>query len=289
MLRPISRFVEAWRYWGWRTVMLCFLAGPIAWATGYAMLSSLGGMDRQTQTLDWQAWSAALNEPGIVGSLAYSLTVAVVVTAVVSLISLGLLIVLPTIRQRPTFLLSLMVLLGTPALVLSQMVASTLGPGGWLARWGAYVGLIESTSEFPVLINDRYSVGMLLAIVLSLLPLTMLYFSQLWNAMQLDRRCQLAQSLGAALWQARLQVALPMLVWRGRSLLMLVFILALGSFEAPLLLGRQAPQMFSVALQRWASGFDLSLRPQAFVLAVIYVWLTSLMLLCYIRARQAHE
>ncbi|MEZ6090221.1 MAG: hypothetical protein R3C05_19780 [Pirellulaceae bacterium] len=54
----------------------------------------------------------------------------------------------------------------------------------------------------------------------------------------------IAESLGASWWDSRWRAALPMLLSRGASMIMLLFILTLGSYEVPLLLGRQSPQMF---------------------------------------------
>jgi len=180
-------------------------------------------------------------------------------------------------------------MMGTPGIAVAQMVANVLGPGGWFSRLSYHAGLIHSANDFPPLINDRFNVGMTISIVLGLLPLSLLYFSQLWGAVRIDRCCHLAQSLGASWWDARLRVALPMLVLRGKSMMMLLFILSLGSYEVPLLLGQQSPQMFSVATQRLATGFDLTLKPQAYVLAVLYLTCTSLILMMYVHRRQSHE
>jgi putative spermidine/putrescine transport system permease protein len=276
--------------WGWRALWLIFIGCPMAWGTCYAIAFSLGGVGRLSSGWTLAHWSQAFSEPTVVGALGHSLVVALVATALIVVGSLGTLLIQPKIRHSPSLLFALVVLMGTPALVLGQMLGTVLGSGGWLSRLAFHSGWLASASEFPPLVNDRWSLGMTAGITLSLVPLALLYFSQLWSAAKIDRCCQLAQSLGGTAWDARWRVALPMLLWRGKSLIVLVFILALGSYEIPLLLGRQSPQMFSVATQRLAVGFDLGLKPQAFVLAVIYLLCTSLMLVWYIRARHtSHE
>ncbi len=271
----------------WRGVLALFIAGPIAWAMLYALAYSLGGVGRLSSGWTTEHWRNAFVAPGIMGAFAYSVVIALIVTTLVVLITLGMLLSFPSIRHNRAFLLMVIVLMGTPSLVLAQMVGNTLGQGGWLSRLSYHAGLIETAGDFPALVNDRLHVGMTISLSLSLLPLVLLYFSQLWGALRLDRCCDLAQSLGASRLDARLRVALPMLIWRGKSMMMLLFILTIGSYEVPLLLGRQSPQMFSVATQRLASGFDLSRKPQAYVLAILYLVCTSLALMLYIRGKSA--
>jgi putative spermidine/putrescine transport system permease protein len=273
----------------WRSILLLFIGGPIIWAVGYAFAYSFGGIGRLSTGWTLEHWRLALAEPRILGSLVYSLVVALIVTTCVLLITLGTLLCFPDIRNSKAFLFAVVLMMGTPALVVAQVVLNTLSPGGWLSRLSYHAGLIESANDFPVLTNDRLGVGLTLAISLGLLPLALLYFSQLWSTVRIDRCCQLAESLGASWWDARWRVALPMLLSRGASMIMLLFILTLGSYEVPLLLGRQSPQMFSVATQRLATGFDLTIKPQAYVLASLYLVLTSLMLVFYIRGRDARE
>ena len=272
----------------WRSGLLLFLAGPIAWAIGYAFVYSLGGIGRLSTGWTLEHWRIALAEPRIFGAFVYSFAIALIVTASVILMTFGILLGFPGVRNHPVFLLMVAIMMGTPALVLAQMVSNTLGPGGWISRLCHHAGLVESAGDFPPLTNDRFSIGLTLAIALGVLPLALLYFSQLWGTARLDRCCQLAESLGASWWEARLRVALPMLAARGNAMIMLIFILTLGSYEAPLLLGRQSPQMFSVATQRLALNFDLTLKPQAYVLACLYLVWTSLMLVFYIRGRHVH-
>ena len=124
---------------------------------------------------------------------------------------------------------------------------------------------------------------------LSAFPLLTLYFLNTWTTARVDRYCRLAASLGASRAQCRWQVALPMLVRRGRSLILLAFLFNLGSYEVPLLLGSQSPQMFSVLTQRHFGRFDLHDRPQAFVLATTYFCLVSVSLMLFFKWRRSHD
>ena len=274
---------------GWRAVMVLLIGTPMAWAAGYALAYSLGGVGRLSQGWTLSHWQAIASQSQLFGTLIYSLTISFLVTASITGVSLTLLLSVPSLRGHRAFLTCSIMLMGTPGLVLAQMVGQFLGPGGWMSRILWHAGAIDSAGDFPPLVNDRLSIGMILAIVLTLWPLVMLYLAQVWDSARLDRRCELAQSLGASVLDARWRVALPVLFLRSRSIIVLVFILALGSFEIPLVLGRQSPQMFSVATQKAATGFDLMLKPQAYVLASLYLICTSLLLAVYLRMRAKHE
>ena len=275
--------------WAWRGVLLVFIAGPVAWAMAYALAYSLGGVGRLSAGWTTDHWQTALSEPRVVGGGLYSLLIAGCVTMLVMLVTFALLLAFPGVRHDKGLLLVMVVLLGTPALVQAQMVAHLIGPGGWVSRLAYHAGLVDSAAQFPRLVNDRFSVGLTLSISLALLPLAFLYFSQLWDAARIDGCCRVAQSLGATPSQTRCRVALPLLIARGKSMLLLLFIMALGSYEIPLLLGRLSPQMVSVATQQLTTGFDLALKPQGYVLASLYLICTSLMLAVFIRSRRPHD
>jgi putative spermidine/putrescine transport system permease protein len=79
---------------------------------------------------------------------------------------------------------------------------------------------------------------------------------------------ELASTLGASRRQGLLRVTLPILLHAAAPSLVLLFILVMGSFEVPLLLGRQSPQMFSVLTYRKYGLFDISQKPEAYILSL---------------------
>jgi putative spermidine/putrescine transport system permease protein len=80
-----------------------------------------------------------------------------------------------------------------------------------------------------------------------------------------------------------------MLLNRGRQMIILTFLLNLGSYEIPLLLGRQSPQMFSVLTQRKFGQYNLLERPEAFVLATTYLLLVGLGVKLMLVWRRKHD
>ncbi|MGF1451146.1 MAG: hypothetical protein ACFB21_03610 [Opitutales bacterium] len=262
------------------------LALPFAWALGYAALYSLGlaGLPSARPTL--QYWSAAVQDGALLGSLGISLWLATTITLTATTLALALTLCAEPLLRRPSGRLLVALPLTMPVLVAGFVVYQGLNPGGLLARIGAELGLLENPSDFPILVNDRFGIGIVLAHSLSATPLLTLFFLQLWRARRGDERLLLAASLGASKWQARLHVALPLLLLNGRAVILLIFILSLGSFEIPLLLGREDPQMFSVLIERKATGYDLQERPEAFALSLVYFFLVTTLLMVFLRLRK---
>jgi putative spermidine/putrescine transport system permease protein len=270
-------------------LVVLLIALPMAWVIGYSLLYSLGGIGYLSKgwTLDY--WRRAFPQDGIGASLLLSTTVAAVVTLLGSAVALCVLLIAPEMRHRRTLLALLCLPLATPVSVVAFFTLQLLANGGFFARLAFHAGLIRTPGDFPPLVNDRWCVGIVLAHLFTTVPMLTLYFSQLWTTARVDRYCELAESLGASRRTARLCVALPLLLRRGRSLIVLVFLWTLGSFEIPLLLGRQSPQMFSVMASRRAGVFDLTQRPAAFVLATVYFLLVSGLLMLSLRWRKSHD
>ena len=63
----------------------------------------------------------------------------------------------------------------------------------------------------------------------------------------------------------------------------LFFIYVMGAYEIPLMLGRQSPQMLSVLAMRKYARFDITQKPEAFVIAICYAVLVAAALLWFRR------
>jgi len=269
-------------------LLALFVAVPMLWVAFYSIAYSLGGIGLFSKGWTLQHWNAALADNSLIGAVSMSLTVAACVTLVAASISLATVLANPQLRHNPLLFAMLCLGMGTPSAVTALIVYQILSGGGLLARLCFHVGWIQSPTEFPQLVNDTWAIGIVVSLVIGSMPLLLLYFLQLWTTIKADRLCELAESLGASRWQARTKVALPMLLQQGKSMLLLVFLFTLGSYETPLLLGRQSPQMISVLTQRRSGIYDLMKRPEAFVLATTYFVITVTTLVIYLRWKRRH-
>ena len=262
-----------------------FIVFPMGWVVVYSALYSLGAIGALSQGWTLKHWQSAF----LVGGLKDSLYFSPLIAATVTLIAVSGSLIAPQSRNSPLTLATLGIPLATPSAVMAVMVYQILNPGGFLSRLCFHAGWIISPSQFPVLVNDPWAIGIVIAQSCSALPLLTLFFLKTWTSARIDRYCTLAQALGASRMQARLQIALPMLLNRGWQMILLTFLLNLGSYEIPLLLGRQSPQMFSVLTQRRFGQFNLLERPEAFVLATTYLLLVGLGVRLMLARRRTHD
>ncbi len=252
------------------TVFLLFIGLPIGWSVGYSLLYSFGLIGHLSSGATLRHWSAAISTGGLGPSVIYSISIASLSTTLAIVGALISVIAFPDARRDRFFLAAVCFPFATPAAVMALLTYQLWNPGGYVSRWSAWIGLVRSPADFPVLVNDPWSIGLVGAQVAVTWPLLMLFLHRTWSAARIDRFCRLAESLGASAWQAKWRVALPMLWSRVRPLCVLSFLTNLGAYELPWVLGRQSPQMLSVFTQRRFGQFDLDQRPQAFVLAVVY-------------------
>lgn len=267
-------------------LLLAAIGVPMGWAVIYSGLYSLGGIGLLSDGWTLRHWKAAVVTGGLTESLLFSPAVAATVTLLATTAALGVTLLAPQLRSDRVALSLALLLLATPSAVMSLMAFQILSPGGGIARVAFHAGLIASPTQFPVLVNDPYAIGIIVTQFCGSFPLLVLFFLKAWSTARADAYCRLAESLGATVAQARLRVALPLLLRHGRPLILLSFLFNLGSYEVPLLLGRQSPQMFSVLTQRRFGQFDLSMRPQAFALAVSYFVLVAIGLHIYLGLRR---
>lgn len=170
---------------------------------------------------------------------------------------------------------SLLLALSTPAIVMAMLTRLWLEPGGLIARMLFWTGGISSPAEFPVLINDPYSLGLILCGVFCSLPFLALFFLRVWEANALHRYVSTAVLLGASPWQAVWRIALPMLWNRSRTLLVLIFLWNFSAWEGPLLVGQQSPRMISVLIADSTGEFSLADRPRSFTYSTTYFVLAA--------------
>lgn len=264
------------------------IAAPMIWAAGYSLAYSFGLIGLLSDGFTTRHWSAALFSGSLIDSLLFSIRMAASATLLTVGGVLTLLLVAPTLRFSKAASTIAIILMGAPAAVIALATLQIFRQGGFLSRLAYQCGLMGGAADFPVLTEDRFGVGILIALTCSQFPLAWLYFSQLWNSAKIDAACRQAEFLGATRSQARRRVALPMLLLRGRAIIVLLFLLGLGSFEIPYLLGRQSPQMFSVLIHRRFGQYDLRIRPEAFASATVYFALASLLLLLFVYWKKRH-
>lgn len=252
-------------------LLISMVAFPMLWIAAYSLLYSFGGLGQLRSGWTINHWQAALGNLHVGTSLIYSAVLAGVVVLFGTMFAMGLCGLLHDLRRHRIVVMLLSLPAVTPAVVVAMIALQWLNPGGLLARIAFHGGIVRSPADFPVLVQDRWSFGICVAGLFSVVPLLTLIFLRIWDVAKIDRYLMLAETLGASRLLAMFRIAVPMLLHRSRAMIVYVFLVQFGSFEVPLLLGRQFPETISVLAHRRSGQFDLLQRPQAFVVASAYM------------------
>jgi putative spermidine/putrescine transport system permease protein len=216
-------------------------------------------------------------------SLVLTFILASASTLVSSAAGLVLALALRDIARHTRLLNALLqVPIGVPHLVMAVALINVIAPSGLIARSVCAAGFIKTPLDFPVLVNDRYGFGIILAYVLKETPFIALMVLGVLVRLG-DEYHSVARTLGASAWQRWSYVTLPMVAPALVSGALVVFAFVFGAFEIPYLLGRPYPAMLSVVAQRHFMNVDLTERPEAIALAIVIAMIALLVAWIYMR------
>lgn len=248
-------------------------------AQSLGMLAIIG-----TSQVSLDAYRELLSGVGPAGrefwpALGFSLWVSLASTG---LAALGALLVAAALGGRrrtadgPTLLL-LNLNLAFPHLVWAVALSLLLAQSGLLARIAAALGLIDAPAQFPVLVRDRYGLGIILHYVSKEIPFLVLIVLAVLRT-QGAQYDLVAENLGAGYWQRLRYVTLPLVLPALAAGSALVFAFSFGAYEVPALLGVRYPRTLAVLaleffvnpdLNRRAAGMAISLIISLVTLAVV--------------------
>ncbi|PWT89323.1 MAG: ABC transporter permease [Acidobacteria bacterium] len=267
-------------------IFVAFTGLPVVLGFGYAALYSIGLVGILNQGWNFQHWIQTLTSTEAIAALGFSLYVA---TATIIIAIGSALFVTLNMRkeiQRKWFSTILYFPLAIPAVVAAFFTFQLLSNAGLFSRIIFYSGWIKSVQEFPDIINDRFGVGIIATHIMMSLPFFTIVFSNLFEAEKLEELQRVARTLGATSAQADLKIAVPILLRRAFPAIVLYFFFVFGSYEIPLLLGRQFPQMISVLMIRKLQRFNLLDIPTAYTLAILYLIIAGTVILLLFRKRK---
>jgi putative spermidine/putrescine transport system permease protein len=252
-------------------VYLLLVAAPIVAGLAYALLYSTELVGVLAEGFTLRHWTVVLASRETWSSFALSVYVASASVVATLLIALSLAIVLKPFLRHSAFSFALHIPLALPAAVAAFVVWQLFSNGGVVASTMLALGLIRSTSQFPSIVHDSYALGIIVTHTALAVPFFVLLFDELSEREGVERLCALAATLGASRSAQVMRVAVPVLMRAAVPNAVLLFVVVLGSYEIPLLLGLQSPQMLTVLVQRKYAMFDLAQKPEAFVLLLLVV------------------
>lgn len=155
-----------------------------------------------------------------------------------------------------------------PYIVAGYLVFLTFGQSGLLSRIGYGLGLVESISSFPILVNDASGLGITIAFVWKTAPFMIL---MLYPAMQsLDKKfLDMSRVFGLDpvryYWQILVPHMAPTIAFSG----FIVFAYTLTSFEIPFMLGSTYPKTLAVSAYQMYTGGTLEERHLAMTMSLV--------------------
>ena len=164
-----------------------------------------------------------------------------------------------------------------------------LSKSGFFSRALYQLHLINQLESFPGMVNDPFGLGIIITHSLMAIPFLLIYFSSLYDSENICELEMLATNLGSGTWQTTRFIILPMLLRKGFPTLLLYFIFVLGSYEVPLLLGVQSPQMISLLILRKLQRFNLLDIPQGYCIALLYTFLLTVLLLLFFKSKKTTQ
>ncbi|MCU1245205.1 MAG: hypothetical protein JWN02_1115 [Acidobacteria bacterium] len=262
---------------------------PVAVSLIYALLYTVGLTGLLSAGFTLGHWSAVLGSGELWTSLALSAAVALAACVIAAIGGLAVALGLRRHLSRGPLAYAIYLPLAMPFVVGAFVGFETLSAAGMLSRIADHLGITAGIDGFPSLTNDTLYLGVIATHAFLALPFLAVVFAQLYESESIEAYTDLSRSLGATGGQTLRRVTLPMLLRRARPNLVLLFIVLLGSYEIPLLLGRQSPQMISVLTVRKYQRFDLLQKPDAFVIAIVYTATVLLLLFTAFRPRASGE
>ncbi|MEW6402307.1 MAG: ABC transporter permease subunit [Chloroflexota bacterium] len=247
------------------TLILVLLGASLV----YAAAESVGYIHAIGQTqISFDAYRATLSpDSEFWVSLAFSLWVSMASTFISSVIALILAVWL-SVRSSNADTLALNWNLAFPHLVWSVALLLFLSQSGLFARWAASLGWITTPDQYPVLVRDRFGIGVILSYVGKEVPfLTLILLSVLRS--QSIRFDVVAENLGANHWQRLRYVTIPQVLPALLAGDLLVFGFIFSSYEVPALLGVGYPRALPVLALRFFLDPDLHARSEGMVISLI--------------------
>lgn len=235
------------------TIVLVLLGASLF----YAIAESVGYINAIGQTdvsFDSYRETLAFNSEFWI-SLGFSLWISIASTVISSALALALAVWLSA-HNRSSDTLALNWNLAFPHLVWSVALLLFLSQSGLFARWAASLGLISITADFPVLVRDRFGIGIILSYIGKEIPfLTIIILSVLRS--QSVGYDVVAENLGASRWQRLRYVTIPQVMPALTAGALLVFGFIFSSYEVPALLGVGYPRALPVLAR--SEGMVISL------------------------------
>ena len=169
-----------------------------------------------------------------------------------------------------------------PHLVAAVGIALVVSQTGLGARGAAALGLIGQPRDFPALLYDKYSIGIILTYVWKETPFIALVVLASLRGVAAELE-DVARTLGAGAWQRFWYVVFPVISPGIVAASLIVFAFTFGAFEVPFLLGKTYPTILPVTAYNEYRDIELTSRPIAMAINILISLVTAAFAAVYLR------
>ena len=211
-------------------------------------------------------YKEVLTRPDLLQSLKYSLYIAFMSAFLATVTGTFLCAVLVSAgKVRGIIMRIVQIPIIVPHVVVALFIVNIFSQNGILARILANAGLITDQQQFPMLIYDRYGLGVILAYLWKEIPFIIYFVIALM--------ANINGSLGEAATklQTFMKVTLPLCMNTVLSGFLIIFVFALGAYELPFILGATTPKALPVLAYLEYTKPDLRVRPYAMAINGILI------------------
>ncbi|CEG21761.1 Sulfate transport system permease protein CysW [Planococcus massiliensis] len=163
-----------------------------------------------------------------------------------------------------------------PHLVGGYVIVLLFMQSGFLSKILAKVGVIEQIPDFPVLVNDSFGWGIILAYTWKEAPFVALMVYPVLERIHRKWR-DVSRVYGAGNWDFIREIVVPAILPAWTVAAFIVFVFTFSAFEVPYLLGVTYPSMLPVYSYQLYSSGTLADRPEALAVNLILALLTVLL------------
>jgi putative spermidine/putrescine transport system permease protein len=271
-----------------RSGIICFMllvVLPFAGSLIYAILYAFGLTGILSIGFTTTHVSGMLQNPEMFFSLGYSFYIAFCSILLALILSLsGVLLFKTTISKSKWSFFSYLPL-ALPAIVTAFVSLQVFNKTGVLSRVLYQINIIKNLNQFPDIVNDKFGIGIILTHVFMATPFFLIFFSNIYEAENVKALSNVAKSLGALSTKIAKTIVIPILLKKGLNTILLYFIFVFGSYEIPLILGQQSPQMISVLIVRKMQRYNLMDIPQGYFLSIVYLLAVILLLAVFLKSK----
>ena len=234
------------------------------------LVQSLGHLPAAgLKSLSLKHFTNVLGDPDFLQSLMLTLYVSLTSTVIAASISIFMAIVLINVSEKSRLIhFIFQIPLTVPHLVIAVAMVFMLTPSGFLSRLVFKLGLIDSSAAFPLLVNDRWGISIILAYVWKEIPFITLMILSVLRRSGVEL-LEVGRTLKAGRWQRFRYITLPTISPSLGAACLIVFAYTFGAFEVPFLLGQTYPMMLPVWAYKNYSDVDLLARPEGIATGLI--------------------